>query len=196
MRAESLYAFQARPWTLYPWLASLLADHMICESVSDKLPLSTTCSAASRGVWCVQGSPIYPLSFLQMKLRTDCLFQRLSGDCFSQSCLLRSWADGVVLGRPQFVSKARCQRGLQCTLGFMFRTEDLPLTAVYLGGHCQACKWFSFNSSFLLHLEEHRPILSPTQSPVYKHPSVGDVFVCVCVCACTQSLVSILLLLT
>ena len=36
MRAESLYAFQARPWTLYPWLASLLADHMTRESVSDK----------------------------------------------------------------------------------------------------------------------------------------------------------------
>lgn len=32
------------------------------------------------------------------------------------------------------MGKARCQRGLQCTLGFMFRTEDLPLTAVYLAG--------------------------------------------------------------
>ena len=28
------------------------------------------------------------------------------------------------------MSEARCQRGLQRTLGFMFRTEDLPLTCV------------------------------------------------------------------
>lgn len=46
IRAESLYGFQPRQWKLYPGLVSLLADHVICELVSDKLleqgvPLNT-----------------------------------------------------------------------------------------------------------------------------------------------------------
>ena len=73
MRAESLYAFQARPWTLYPWLASLLADHMTYESVSDKLlepQVFPSAQPALQHQGDVQGSPVYPLSFLQTKPRT------------------------------------------------------------------------------------------------------------------------------
>ena len=80
MRAESLYGFQPRPWKLYPWFVSLLADHMTCELVSDKLleqevfHSTHACSVASRGMRYVWGSPVYPLSFLQTKLRIDCVY--------------------------------------------------------------------------------------------------------------------------
>lgn len=85
MRAESLYGFQPRQWKLDTWLVCLLTDHMTCELVPDRLleqeVFHSTCvfSAASTGVWCVQGSPISSLTFVQTKLRIDWI----DGVCFN-----------------------------------------------------------------------------------------------------------------
>lgn len=62
MRAKSLYGFQPRQWKLYPWLVSLLADHVTCELVSDKLleqgvPLNTCPLCGIKRECSVTGGP-------------------------------------------------------------------------------------------------------------------------------------------
>lgn len=71
MRVES-DGFQRRQWKLYPWVVSLLAEHVPCELVSDKLlgqgvpPNRCPVFQHQGGVLC--RPPIYSLSFMQAKL--------------------------------------------------------------------------------------------------------------------------------
>lgn len=72
------------------------------------------------------------------------------------------------------MNKARCQRGLQCMLGFMFRTEDLPPTSrPGSGPHSIVLSFSTWKSTDLS---------SPPLRVQYANTLLfGDVCVCVCV---------------
>ena len=75
-----------------------------------------------------------------------------------------SWGHGLMglcWGGPSLWVKPGVREACSARLALCSGLRICPWL-VYLGGHCWAYKWFSFNSSFLLHLEEHRPLLSPT----------------------------------
>ena len=72
------------------------------------------------------------------------------------------------------MNKARCQRGLQCMLGFMFRTEDLPPTSRPGNGPHSIVLSFS--------TWKNTDLSSPPLRVQYANTLLfGDMCVCVCV---------------